>query len=245
MGLLTGKRAVVVGASGGIGLACVRECLSCGAAVVGTYRSPREELNALAAEQPELHLVAMDLTDDEHVSTAMQEAAAELGGIDILINAAGMARPSLLHSAGTEEWQAVLEANVIGAFRVTRSVILPMMRAGGGSIVEVSSVYGNIGGAGQSSYSAAKAGVLGLTRSAAVELAAKHIRVNAVAPGFIDTAMTEKMTEKARKEALARIPMKCFGKPQDVAQLAVFLASDKAAYVTGQVFVVDGGLSAS
>lgn len=244
MGSLTGKRAVIVGASGGIGMACAEEFLAEGAKVAGTYRRENAALQELARKHEDLVLVPLDFGSASQVADSMKEVARALSGIDILVNAAGISRPALLHAANPEEWGGVIAVSLMGAFYVTQSVILPMMRSGGGSIVEISSVYGERGGVGQTSYSAAKAGVLGLTRSAAVELASKKIRVNAIAPGFIDTAMTEGLSDTFRQKALAHIPMKRFGSPKEVAELAVFLAGPKSAYITGQVFVIDGGLSA-
>ncbi len=244
MGLLESKRAIVVGASGGIGMACVREFLQEGAMVLGTYRRRNNVLEDLAGAEEHLKIAPLNLSSVEEASAGIKEAVATLGGLDILVNAAGIARPALLHAAQPDQWREVIESSLMGAFYVTQSAILPLMRSGGGSIVEISSVYGERGGIGQSSYCAAKAGVLGLTRAAAVELAAKKIRVNAIAPGFIDTSMTEGFSEKLKKQAMEHIPMKRFGKPEEVAQLAAFLASSKAAYITGQVFSIDGGLSA-
>ena len=244
MGILDGKRAVIVGASGGIGMACAEAFMAEGARVAGTYRRKSAALEELARRQERLALLPLDVGSVSQVTDCMKEAVRLLSGIDILVNAAGIHRPALLHAADPEEWGEAVAVNLMGAFHVTQSVILPMMRAGGGSIVEISSVYGERGGIGQSSYSAAKAGVLGLTRSAAVELASKKIRVNAIAPGFIDTAMTEGLSEKFRQQALAHIPMKRFGSPGEIAELAVFLAGPKSSYITGQVFVIDGGLSA-
>ena len=244
MGLLEGKRAIVVGASGGIGMACVREFLQEGAMVLGTYRRENTVLDDLAESEEHLQIAPLNLSSVEEAAAGIKAAVATLGGLDILVNAAGIARPALLHAAQPDQWREVIESSLMGAFYITQSAILPLMRSGGGSIVEISSVYGKRGGIGQSSYCAAKAGVLGLTRAAAVELAAKKIRVNAIAPGFIETSMTEGFSEKLKKQALEHIPMKRFGKPEEVAHLAAFLASSKAAYITGQVYSIDGGLSA-
>ena len=243
MGLLDGKKAIIIGASGGIGLACAKEFLAEGAIVSGSYRKMNESLSQLA-DNKNFSTFELDLSDQENIQTKLKEAINVLNGINILVNAAGISNPELFHAANASEWHSVIESNLMSVFYTMQSVIVPMIKSGGGSIVNVSSVFGIKGGVGQSSYCASKAGIIGMTKAAAVELAGKKIRINAVAPGFIETAMTANFSEKQRQKCLAEIPMKRFGTAEEVAEMCVFLASDKSSYITGQTFVIDGGLSA-
>ncbi|MBQ7498543.1 MAG: SDR family oxidoreductase [Selenomonas sp.] len=244
MNLLKGKRALIIGASGGLGMACVREFLAEGAEVVGTYRRESENLQSLAQEHAQINLLPLDIADAQAIQEQVRKAAEILGGLDILVYAVGISRPALLHGVKAEDWEEVLQSNLTAVFHAMQAAVRPLMRSGGGAVVNISSVFGERGGPGQSSYCASKAGVMGLTRAAAVELAPKRIRFNVVAPGFIETAMTADFGEKQRQQAEDHIPMKRFGKPEDVAALCAFLASDKAAYITGQVMNIDGGLTA-
>ena len=242
MGILDGKKAIIIGASGGIGLACAKEFLAEGAIVSGSYRNMNDSLSQLDNEN--FSTFQLDLNDQENIQPTLKAAINNLGGINILVNAAGISKPELLHSANIAECHNVIESNLMSVFYTMQGVIVPMLKSGGGSIVNVSSVFGIKGGVGQSSYCAAKAGIIGMTKAAAVELAAKKIRINAVAPGFIGTAMTAKFSEKQRQQYLSEIPMKRFGDVKEVAELCTFLASDKSTYITGQTFIIDGGLSA-
>ncbi len=244
MDLLKGKKALIIGGSGGLGFACVQEFLAEGAVVMATYRREKPELTALAQQETRLQLLPLDVMDTSAIAQQVKQTAETLGGLDILVYSAGIARPALLHGVKAEEWDAVLQSNLTAAFQAMQAVLRPLMRSGGGAVINISSVFGERGGPGQSSYCASKAGLIGLTRAAAVELAPKGIRFNIVAPGFIETAMTAEFGEKQRQQAEAHIPMKRFGKPEDVAALCAFLASDKAAYITGQVMNIDGGLTA-
>lgn len=244
MGILEGKTALIIGASGGIGYACAERCLAEGAAVCCTYRTNRDRLDELAERAPgRVHILRLDLSDRAGIRCVVSEAVSASGGLDILLQCAGINVPELLFSANAEQWEKVISDNLLSAFAVMQAVILPLARRKGGAIVNVSSVYGLKGGVGQSSYCASKAGLIGLTKAAAAELAGKNIRVNAVCPGYIDSAMTEKFGEKFRQQCLEQIPMKRFGTAREVAELCVFLASGRASYITGQTFVIDGGLT--
>lgn len=243
MGILDGKRVLIVGASGGIGYACAKECLSEGAEVCGTFRNKSEKLEKLTEKYPDsFFCTCIDLSETDCVGEKIKSAVRDMSGIDVLINAAGIACPELIFAAKSETFEKVISCNLTAAFSVMQSVIVPMMRTNGGSIVNISSVFGLRGGAGQASYCASKAGIIGMTKAAAVELAPK-IRANAVAPGYIETAMTELFDEEHRKKCIEGIPMKRFGMPEEAAELCVFLASDKSKYITGQTFVIDGGMS--
>ena len=243
MGVLDGKKAIIIGASGGIGLACAKEFLEEGAIVSGSYRKMNESLSQLEGNE-NFSTFQLDLKNQENIQPTLKAAINNLNDINVLVNAAGISKPELLHAANISEWHNVIESNLMSVFYTMQGVIVPMLKSGGGSIVNVSSVFGIKGGVGQSSYCAAKAGIIGMTKAAAVELAGKKIRINSVAPGFIETAMTENFSDKQRQKYLSEIPMKRFGNAEEVADLCVFLASDKSSYITGQTFVIDGGLSA-
>ena len=243
MGVLDGKKAIIIGASGGIGLACAKEFLAEGAIVSGSYRKMNESLSQLEGNE-NFSTFQLDLKNQENIQPTLKAAINNVNGINVLVNAAGISKPELLHAANISEWHNVIESNLMSVFYTMQGVIVPMLKSGGGSIVNVSSVFGIKGGVGQSSYCAAKAGIIGMTKAAAVELAVKKIRINSVAPGFIETAMTENFSDKQRQKYLSEIPMKRFGNAEEVADLCVFLASDKSSYITGQTFVIDGGLSA-
>lgn len=243
MGILDSKRVLIIGVSGGIGFACAKKCLAEGAAVYGTFRNKSEKLAELTEKYPDSFSCAcLDLSETGSVGEKIKSAVRTMGGIDVLINAAGIACPELIFAAKPETFEKVISCNLTAAFLVMQSVVVPMMRSKSGSVINISSVFGLRGGAGQASYCASKAGIIGMTKAAAVELAPK-IRANVVAPGYIETAMTEDFDEEYRKKCIEKIPMKRFGKPEEVAELCVFLASDKAKYITGQTFVVDGGMS--
>lgn len=245
MGILEEKRVIIVGASGGIGFACAAECIKEGAVVSGSYRNGKSVPEELSAEYPDrMFPFYLDLSDRSSISSAIKEQVKQMGGVDVLINAAGITCPELVYSVKSENWDNVINSNLSAVFTSMQSVVLPMMSAKHGSIINISSAFGVKGGAGQSSYCASKAGILGITRAAAVELAAKNIRVNAVAPGYIETAMTKGFSDEQRQKCIDGIPLRRFGKPQEVAQLCVFLASDKSEYITGQTFIIDGGLTA-
>ncbi|HIU05785.1 MAG TPA: 3-oxoacyl-[acyl-carrier-protein] reductase [Candidatus Coprousia avicola] len=243
---LAGKCAIVTGGSRGIGRAVVLELARRGANIVFSYAgnaAAAEETRASAAALGvEVRAVKADATDPA-AAPALVDAAKELGGVDILVNNAGITRDKLAARMSAEDFEAVIATNLTGAFLMTKAVLRPMMRARAGAIVNLSSVVGLRGNAGQANYAASKAGLIGLTKSIAREVAGAGIRVNAVAPGFIATDMTDAMPEAARETTLAQIPAGHLGAPEDVAHAIAFLVSDDAAYITGQVLAIDGGMS--
>jgi 3-oxoacyl-[acyl-carrier protein] reductase len=245
--ILKGKRAIVTGGSRGIGNAIVREYLLQGATVYGLSRKAPEnqaELEAAAREGGGAHhWRAVDITKEEEVTKAVEAIVAEAGGVDVLVNNAGITRDGLIFRMPTADWDEVLRANLSSAFYAARAVARAMIKQRSGAIINVSSVSGIMGNAGQTNYSASKAGLIGFSKSLAREVASRGVRVNAIAPGFIETDMTKSLGEKARDALMTQIPLQRVGVPADVAALAAFLASDAAAYITGQVIPVDGGLS--
>lgn len=241
MGILEGKKALIIGASGGIGLACAEKFIEEGAEVLGSYRNT--DINIEERYRDSFSAFRLDLSDRESISSVIKSEVKKFGGVDILVNAAGITCPEPLFSSKSESWENVISCNLLGTYSVMQSVMMPMLSRGKGAIINISSVFGIRGGKGQSSYCASKAGIIGLTKSAALEMAVKKIRVNAVAPGYIETAMTDGFDERFRKKCIEDIPMKRFGKAEEVADICAFLASDKAEYITGQTFVIDGGLS--
>lgn len=244
---LTGKTAVVTGGSRGIGRAVCLELAQRGANIVlcyaGSEKRAQETAQACEALGVQAMAVQCDVTDAQAVKSLMKTAVTAFGRIDILVNNAGVTRDGFLLTMKEADYDAVLDTNLKGAFLCIRSVVHTMMRQKYGRIVNLSSVTGLRGNAGQANYAASKAGVIGLTKSAAKELAFKGITVNAVAPGFIVTDMTAAMTEEARTAALSAIPAARLGAAEEVARAVAFLASDDAAYITGQVLAVDGGMA--
>jgi len=241
---LEGAVAIVTGAFRGIGLATSQELARAGAKVALVNRDKDRAKDALA-EMPkgsEARTFICDVTDAECVSGMVDLVEAEMGPVSVLVNNAGVTRDKLLLRMGDEDWDLVMDVNLKAAFNLTKIVARGMVRRRAGSIVNVSSVVGVMGNAGQANYSAAKAGLIGLTKSTAKELAGRHVRVNAVAPGFIDTQMTADLPEEARDFLLRQIPLGELGEPADVAPIIRFLAGPGARYITGQVIVVDGGM---
>ena len=239
MGMLNGRKALITGISGGIGYAVAKKFIAEGAEVLGSYRTMKPELEMLGAK-----LFVLDTEERNSISETIKSEIRTFGGIDILVNCIGITHPEPLFAASAEEWEKVVKTNLFSAMRIMQTVIVPMISRKNGSIINISSVFGQVGGVGQSSYCASKAALDGTTRALALELAQKNVRVNTVAPGFIETDMTAGFDGRFREECISKIPMKRFGKPEEVAELCAFLASNKASYITGQTFVIDGGMSA-
>ena len=240
------KVALITGGSRGIGRAMVEEFASAGFAVAFTYAASAEAAEALAAQVAEKGGRALpfraDVKDYTRAQKVVEETRSALGPIDVLINNAGIRRDRALANMGPEAWREVIETNLNGTFYYARACIGEMIRSGG-VILNITSVSGVTGTAGQTNYSAAKAGIIGFTRALSKEVARFGVRVNAIAPGYIDTDMTASLDEVARKKLYAQIPMGKAGQPRDVARLALYLAGEDAAYITGQVFTMDGGLT--
>jgi 3-oxoacyl-[acyl-carrier protein] reductase len=242
-----GKTALVTGASRGIGRAIAVALARGGASVALNYAgndAAAQEALALvqAAGAPRAKLCKFDVADPAACQRAVDEIVAELGGLHVLVNNAGIAIDQLLMRLKDEDWRRQLDVNLTGAFNLTRAVTRPMMKARGGAIVNLSSVVGEMGNAGQAAYAATKAGLIGLTKSVARELASRQIRCNAVTPGFIDTDMTAALPEAARTKMMESIPLARLGTAEDVASAVCFLASEQASYVTGEVLKVNGGM---
>ena len=246
MKLLQDKVVLITGASRGIGKAIAEECAKQGAIVAFTYISSEEKAKALEAELSANGGVAKGFKSDAGNFDAAQklvdDVVATYGTIDVLINNAGITRDTLLMRMSEEQWDEVINTNLKSAFNLTKAVQKPMLKARKGSIINMSSVVGVSGNAGQSNYAASKAGLIGFTKSVAQELGSRNIRCNAIAPGFIETEMTAALDEKVVQEWRNSIPLKRGGNPIDVANATVFLASDMSAYVTGQTLHVCGGM---
>jgi 3-oxoacyl-[acyl-carrier protein] reductase len=243
---LSGKVALVTGSARGIGRAIAELFCAEGATVVvndvGSDAGARETLAGLEAAGGKGSVEMFDVSDAAQVDAGVKSILAAHGRIDVLVNNAGITRDNLLLRMSEEEFDAVIRVNLKGTYLLTKTVTRHMMKQRSGKVVNISSVVGMMGNAGQSNYAAAKAGIIGFTKAAARELASRNITVNAIAPGFIQTAMTAALPEAVQKAFLAQIPLGRFAEPREVAELAVFLASDASSYITGQVVGINGGM---
>lgn len=246
MNLLKGKVVLITGASRGIGRAMAHKFAQEGAAVAFTYLSSVEKGQALEEELRvfggQVNGYRSDASDHKAAEELVSQVIADFGKLDVLVNNAGITKDGLLMRMTEEQWDSVIAVNLKSVFNLTKAAIKPMMKAKVGSIINLTSVVGIRGNAGQANYAASKAGIIGFTKSVALELGSRNIRSNAIAPGFIETEMTGEINEKAIDEWKQQIPLKRGGQPEEVADCAVFLASDLSRYITGQVLQVDGGM---
>ena len=238
---LDGKVALVTGASRGIGKAIATQLKDLGANVIGTATSQNGADNISEYLGSDNGLV-LNVTDAESIKALFETIKANHGGVDILVNNAGITRDNLMMRMKDEEWDDIINTNLSSVFRVSKAVLRPMMKARCGRIINIGSVVGTMGNAGQVNYATAKAGLLGFTKSLAREVASRGITVNTVAPGFIDTDMTKTLTEEQKQGIFAQVPANQLGKPEEIASAVAFLASDAAAYITGETLHVNGGM---
>jgi 3-oxoacyl-[acyl-carrier protein] reductase len=246
MGKLDGKTAIVTGASRGIGAEIAKYLAKEGARIAvnysGSQSKAEEVVNEITANGGEAFAIQASVSEVESVSAMISETMNRFGSIDILVNNAGITRDNLLMRMKENEWDDVINTNLKGVFLCTKAVTRQMMKQRSGRIINISSVVGVSGNAGQANYVAAKAGVIGLTKTTAKELASRNINVNAIAPGFITTEMTDELSEEVKNQMLTQIPLAKLGSPEDVAKAVVFLASEDSNYITGQTLHVNGGM---
>lgn len=248
MSLLTNKKALITGGSRGIGAAIVRRFAEEGAAVAFTYNSSKEKAEALAAEISATYGVTCRAYQSDAASFSAAEALisaviADFGQIDILINNAGITRDTLMLRMGEQQWDDVIANNLKSVFNLTKHAIRFMMKNKGGSIINMSSIVGITGNAGQANYAASKAGIIGFSKSIAKEMGSRNVRCNVIAPGFIETDMTDELDDKTKEAYLQNIPLKRLGGAREIADACVFLGSDMSTYITGQTLSVCGGLN--
>lgn len=243
---LQGKIAVVTGGSRGIGSSIALKLAEKGAKVAVNYNGSEEKakevLSQIEAKGGEGIVIKANITKPEEVLEMFQTVEEKLGKVDILVNNAGITKDNLIMRMKEEEWDSVIETNLKGAFNCIKAISRPMVKQKAGKIINIASVVAQAGNVGQSNYVAAKAGIIGLTKSVALEFASRGIQVNAVAPGFISTDMTDALSDKVKEQMLEKIPVKKFGTPEDVANTVAFLASAESNYITGQVINVNGGM---
>jgi 3-oxoacyl-[acyl-carrier protein] reductase len=240
---LSGRKALVTGASGSIGGGIARALHRQGA-IVGISGTRREALDSLAAELGDrVHVLPCDLSDAAAVDALVPAAEAAMGDLDILVNNAGMTRDTLFVRLSDDDWNKVIAVNLTAAFKLSRAVLMGMMRRRHGRIVSISSVVGVTGNAGQGNYAASKAGLIGMTKALAQEVASRGVTANCIAPGFVGSAMTDALNDKQKEAILSRVPAKRLGTVLEIAAGAVYLASDEAAYVTGQTLHINGGMA--
>ena len=248
MNLLANKIILITGGSRGIGAATVKACALQGATVLFTYKSSATQAEALIseikAEAPNAVIKAYqsDAASETQAQELINEIVKEFGTIDVLVNNAGITRDTLIMRMSEMQWDEVIDTNLKGVFFYCKAISKPMLRARKGSIINITSIVGITGNAGQANYVASKAGVIGLTKTLALELGSRNIRCNAIAPGFIDTDMTAQLPEEVQQKMFGNIALQRFGKPEEVANAIIFLASDMSSYITGEVIKVSGGL---
>lgn len=240
---LTGKTALITGASGGIGAAIAKTLHTAGAtiAISGTRQAVLEELKAQIGEN--VHVLPCNLSNTEDVEKLIPAAEAAMGSLDILVNNAGITKDGLAMRMKDEDWQSVIDVNLTSNFRLCRAAMRGMMKKRWGRIINITSIVGVTGNPGQVNYVASKAGIIGMTKSIAQELAARNVTANCVAPGFIATPMTDVLNDKQKESILGRIPAGRMGGPDDIAAAVLYLSSDEAGYVTGQTLHVNGGMA--
>ena len=245
--VLNGKKAVVTGASRGIGRAIAMSLAEAGADVLVNYTNNAEAAEKVCSDIEKLGRQAIahraNIADPEQASSMIQFAVKQLGRVDILVNNAGITRDNLVAVLRDEDWDSVLSINLKGAFNCVRAVTRPMLKAKWGRIINISSIIAYTGNVGQANYAASKGGLIAFTKSVAQELGSRKITVNAIAPGYIETDMTQGLPEAFREKMLSRIALGRLGRPEEIGSVAVFLASDAASYITGQTIIVDGGLA--
>lgn len=246
--LLKGKNAIITGGTRGIGKAIAKSFAERGAslALFGTNvengNQMIRELNALVSEGQKFSFYQVDVSNFQQVEQAINKVLEEFTKIDILVNNAGITRDNLLMRLSENDWETVLDTNLKSVFNTCRAIIRPMLKAKQGKVINISSVVGLTGNAGQANYAASKSGMIGFTKSLAKELASRNICINCIAPGFIETDMTNQLTQQQKETILSQIPLQRLGQPQDIANAVLFLASNYADYITGQVLTVDGGM---